>query len=62
MNQKSDELAVVIPVYNEEESIAAVLNKWTGELNRLSIDYHIHVYNDGSNDGSESRGPAQLFL
>ncbi len=46
------ELAVVIPVYNEEEAIGAVLDKWVAELDRLGIDYTVNPYNDGSKDGS----------
>lgn len=46
------ELAVVIPVYNEEACIVSVLEKWIEVLNRLGIDYRIDVYNDGSKDNS----------
>ena len=46
------ELAVVIPVYNEEKAIGAVLEKWVAELDRLGIDYTVNPYNDGSKDGS----------
>ena len=48
------ELAVVIPVYNEEEAIGAVLDKWVAELDKLGIDYTVNPYNDGSKDGSWS--------
>ncbi len=46
------ELAVVIPVYNEQESIVGVLRGWISELKSLGIDAVIHVYNDGSRDQS----------
>lgn len=46
------DLAVVIPVYNEEVCIAQVLSKWVTALNGLGIDYQIHAYNDGSKDKS----------
>jgi len=46
------ELAVVIPVYNEEEIIQAVLDDWSSELERLGIAYKITVYNDGSRDST----------
>ena len=46
------ELAVIVPVYNEEEIIGKVLDAWSGELNILEIDYKIHVYNDGSKDNT----------
>ena len=44
------ELAVIIPVYNEEEIIQEVLDDWSRELERLGITYKISVYNDGSKD------------
>lgn len=47
-----ERLCVVMPVYNEEAAIGAVLEKWTVELDRLGIDYVIRPYNDGSKDGS----------
>ncbi len=40
-----------MPVYNEEEIIGNVLEKWANELTRLGIDYQIHAY-DGSKDHS----------
>ncbi|MBQ3387943.1 MAG: glycosyltransferase family 2 protein [Thermoguttaceae bacterium] len=46
------ELAVVIPVYNEEACIVSVLEKWVNELDRLGINYRIDAYNDGSKDNS----------
>lgn len=48
----SDSLAVIMPVYNEEGAIAKVLDKWLGELNRLGIDFKIHVYDGGSKDNT----------
>lgn len=48
------ELAVVMPVYNEEGAIHGVINKWTQELLRLGIDFKIHAYNDGSRDNTLS--------
>ena len=46
------ELAVVMPVYNEEEIITQSLNDWAEELDRLQVDFEIHVYNDGSKDNT----------
>lgn len=46
------ELAVVMPVFNEEDIIEKVLEKWVNALNYLSIDFQIHVYNDGSKDNT----------
>ena len=47
-----EKLAVVIPVYNEEEAIGAVIDKWVLELDRLGADYTINLYDDGSKDHS----------
>lgn len=52
MTLAAAELAVIIPVYNEEEIIGKVLGSWSGELSRLEINYEIHVYNDGSKDNT----------
>jgi len=46
------DLTVVMPVYNEEGAIAAVLGAWSAALAALHIDYQIAVYNDGSKDGT----------
>jgi dolichol-phosphate mannosyltransferase len=46
------ELAVIIPVYNEEEVISTVLREWHSTLDKLKINFEIHAYNDGSNDNS----------
>ncbi len=43
-------LAVVIPVYNEEGSIAVVIADWVKVLDQLQIDYRLCAYNDGSKD------------
>lgn len=44
------ELALIIPVFNEETLIGPVLNDWSKELNRLQINYEIHVYVAKSKD------------
>ena len=46
------ELCVVMPVYNEQDAIGAVLEKWNAALKKLGMDYEIRPYNDGSRDGS----------
>jgi glycosyltransferase involved in cell wall biosynthesis len=48
----SVELVVILPVYNEGEAIAAVLEKWHRELSSLQIRFEIYVYDDGSSDDS----------
>jgi glycosyltransferase involved in cell wall biosynthesis len=52
MTPSGPELTVVLPVYNEGEIIGEVLEDWTGELERLHIDFEIHAYNDGSRDNT----------
>ena len=48
------ELAVIIPTYNEEENIGAVLDEWLGVLRTLSDRFLILVINDGSRDRTAS--------
>lgn len=46
------ELLVVMPVYNERESIHHVLSGWLAALDGSGSDYRILVINDGSTDDS----------
>ena len=46
------ELIVIIPVYNEEEIIAEVVQSWHVMLDGLNIPYEMHLYNDGSKDNT----------
>ncbi len=62
-------LAVVLPVYNERETIQAVLDEWRRALEALGISYVFVLVNDGSNDGTldvlrkwESSDPARVLL
>jgi dolichol-phosphate mannosyltransferase len=50
--RKPPELAVVIPVYNEQDSIRKVICEWMGELDRWCEDYVVLAINDGSSDRS----------
>ena len=50
LNEK--ELAVILPVYNEEGAIELVINSWTQELEKIGMNFEIHAYNDGSKDRS----------
>ena len=47
-----ERLCVVMPVYNEQDAIGPVLEKWDAALKGLGIDYVIRPYNDGSKDSS----------
>lgn len=46
------EVAIVIPVYNEQDCIRSVIESWIQTLSRHSISFHIFAINDGSTDGS----------
>jgi len=47
------DLMVVMPVYNEEECIAAVVRSWRDQLSAMELDFKILVLNDGSKDGTQ---------
>jgi glycosyltransferase involved in cell wall biosynthesis len=52
MKQKT--LAVVVPVYNEMESLVIFWKKLTSVLNALDVPYEVILVNDGSTDDSLS--------
>ena len=45
-------LAVVIPVYNEEQHIAALLKDWQAVFDATGASYRVILIDDGSNDRS----------
>lgn len=45
-------LSIIVPVYNEEESIPHLLPALTAVLNTLPYDYEIICVDDGSSDCS----------
>ncbi len=47
------DLAVVMPVYNEEECIVKVLESWLDVLSDLGMKFQIIVVNDGSSDSTQ---------
>ena len=49
------DLAVVVPVYNEEGAIRQMIESWTAALDALSIDYEMHAFDDGSKDSTAER-------
>ena len=51
---KNPELAVIMPVYNEEGVIENVIRKWMNEFQQLGISCIFHVYNDGSKDNTKN--------
>ena len=46
-------LALVIPVYNEDEIIKTVVKDWVDHLKQLNISFIIKLYNDGSTDSTK---------
>lgn len=46
------ELLVVMPVYNEQVTVAMVLEEWYRELDALGMRYAIVALNDGSKDST----------
>ena len=53
--QSIPELALIIPVYNEEECIITVLEEWTRAMRRENIPTLIIVIDDGSTDDTLER-------
>lgn len=47
-----DNLTIVLPVYNERESILHVLSEWDQVLKTLKINYLFMICEDGSTDGT----------
>ena len=43
-------LSLVMPAYNEEGAIAAVVREWDAELQRVGVPYEMRIYDDGSRD------------
>lgn len=59
-SNQSDEISVVIPVFNEEEGLPLLIPKLTEVLNRLGIKYEVIFVDDGSRD--ESRNVLKDFV
>lgn len=47
-----DDLAVILPVYNERGTVEKVLQEWKKELNKYKIKYRFIICEDGSTDGT----------
>jgi dolichol-phosphate mannosyltransferase len=65
----SAELIAVMPVYNEEANIAAVIMEWLQAFAREQINAHLLAVNDGSRDNTlsilrklQSQYPDQLLV
>jgi dolichol-phosphate mannosyltransferase len=51
-NQTPPELALVIPIYNEQDSIQKVIQEWMPELEKWCKNFVILAIDDGSRDNS----------
>lgn len=47
------DLNIVLPVYNEVNSISKVLQEWSNAINTLGISYEFIICEDGSTDGTK---------
>lgn len=52
MNQPTLDLSVILPAYNEVESLPPLLQKLAGVLEQLQCSYEIILCDDGSQDGT----------
>jgi len=48
----NERLYVVMPIYNEQASIGAVVREWKEMLSRVAPDHRILILNDGSKDNT----------
>ena len=55
MKTSEANLHIVMPVFNESESIVRVIEEWTQAIERLNVPYVFGVFNDGSTDGTEQK-------
>jgi glycosyltransferase involved in cell wall biosynthesis len=51
-NANEIQLSIVMPVYNEAETILSVLKAWLSVVEHLHIDYEFLIYDDGSRDAT----------
>ena len=52
MKNSAVDLSILIPLYNERESVRELVSEITESLGKLSINYEIIFVDDGSRDGS----------
>ncbi len=52
MNQKTLDISIIIPVYNEEKNIVALFNNIKSEIENITSNYEIIWINDGSTDST----------
>jgi glycosyltransferase involved in cell wall biosynthesis len=49
-----DDLNIILPVFNEKETIEVVLKEWKRELNKFNFKYYFVICEDGSTDGTKT--------
>lgn len=54
VNNKHMKLSIVIPAYNEEDSIRETISELEKALSTIVIDHEILIVNDNSKDGTEN--------
>jgi glycosyltransferase involved in cell wall biosynthesis len=54
MVEKSMDISIVVPIYNEHENVEAVYTAISSVLNSMDCSYEIVMIDDGSSDGSYS--------
>ena len=52
MTDRTPELSIVMPVYNEAKVVGHVVSTWADEMARLEIDYEFLIYDADSSDGT----------
>lgn len=50
MTHQEIELLIVMPVYNEQESIRKVVTEWLPEIERATVNFQLLAIDDGSTD------------
>lgn len=53
--KKQERLIIVIPAYNEEMNIEAVVHQWYPVIERIGGKSRLFVINDGSTDGTQEK-------
>lgn len=53
--KKQDRLIIVIPAYNEEMNIEAVVKQWHPIVERIGHESRLFVINDGSTDRTQEK-------
>lgn len=48
-----DQLSIILPVFNEKDSIESVLEEWKQKLDKQNLTYSFIVCEDGSTDGTK---------